>query len=503
MTLKELADKLYDEYKDLHETTLDYYSDLVDSVDQAIQAQQKLVDTYNDLENQLANAVKDIYQKMLDTKLDAIDTEIEALDKLREAREKANKERDNSRELSDLQISLKRAMMDTSGASNTKVLSYQDQIRSKLEEMGEDEYTERLDAIKEALNDQKEFLQKEFDDYFEDWQDFHKIIEERILGSEEGIKQVFETTKEFKEANNVQRAALMQDLMTKYETVSDYIRGGTESGSTIMDVFKNITDTKNSIEKIDSLLRDGTFTQQVGTSLSNVLNDYMTSQLNALEGRLNNSNTNYSSSPSSEPKAPVNPGNVGDNSLQKTQIQADNRMPKSVTLLKSEPGRLFNISNGGRKVSPVAGDRTTFVRFKKGSTYSVSGMKEIDGVTYYKINSGSSSVWVKASNITNPQYKKGGLADFTGPAWLDGTKSNPEAVLDAAQTKAFMSFTDKLAKLDATNALGSSIVNIESISFEVDSMSSPEDGEKAFDAFVQRFKEVGKQSGLSFVKNRL
>ena len=503
MTLKELADKLYDEYKDLHETTLDYYSDLVDSVDQAIQAQQKLVDTYNDLENQLANAVKDIYQKMLDTKLDAIDTEIEALDKLREAREKANKERDNSRELSDLQISLKRAMMDTSGASNTKVLSYQDQIRSKLEEMGEDEYTERLDAIKEALNDQKEFLQKEFDDYFEDWQDFHKIIEERVLGSEEGIKQVFETTKEFKEANNVQRAALIQDLMTKYETVSDYIRGGTESGSTIMDVFKNITDTKNSIEKIDSLLRDGTFTQQVGTSLSNVLNDYMTSQLNALEGRLNNSNTNYSSSPSSEPKAPVNPGNVGDNSLQKTQIQADNRMPKSVTLLKSEPGRLFNISNGGRKVSPVAGDRTTFVRFKKGSTYSVSGMKEIDGVTYYKINSGSSSVWVKASNITNPQYKKGGLADFTGPAWLDGTKSNPEAVLDAAQTKAFMSFTDKLAKLDATNALGSSIVNIESISFEVDSMSSPEDGEKAFDAFVQRFKEVGKQSGLSFVKNRL
>ena len=106
----------------------------------------------------------------------------------------------------------------------------------------------------------------------------------------------------------------------------------------------------------------------------------------------------------------------------------------------------------------------------KDSTYSVSGMKEIDGVTYYKINSGSSSVWVKASNITNPQYKKGGLADFTGPAWLDGTKSNPEAVLDAAQTKAFMSFTDKLAKLDATNALGSSIVNIESISFEVDSM---------------------------------
>ena len=29
------------------------------------------------------------------------------------------------------------------------------------------------------------------------------------------------------------------------------------------------------------------------------------------------------------------------------------------------------------------------------------------------------------------QYKTGGLADFTGPAWLDGTKSRPEYVLNA------------------------------------------------------------------------
>jgi hypothetical protein len=27
-------------------------------------------------------------------------------------------------------------------------------------------------------------------------------------------------------------------------------------------------------------------------------------------------------------------------------------------------------------------------------------------------------------------YKTGGLADFTGPAWLDGTKSRPEIVLN-------------------------------------------------------------------------
>jgi hypothetical protein len=35
-------------------------------------------------------------------------------------------------------------------------------------------------------------------------------------------------------------------------------------------------------------------------------------------------------------------------------------------------------------------------------------------------------------------YLRGGLADFTGPAWLDGTKSRPELVLNARDTQNFI-----------------------------------------------------------------
>ena len=60
----------------------------------------------------------------------------------------------------------------------------------------------------------------------------------------------------------------------------------------------------------------------------------------------------------------------------------------------------------------------------------------------------------------NP-YKQGGFADFTGPAWLDGTKSQPEAVLNAKQTKLFTSMVSSLERTAANNsninsALGSS-----------------------------------------------
>ena len=76
------------------------------------------------------------------------------------------------------------------------------------------------------------------------------------------------------------------------------------------------------------------------------------------------------------------------------------------------------------------------------------------------------------------QYATGGLADFTGPAWLDGTKSKPELVLNAQDTKNFIQLKDILGsimtgKTDSTaQNSGDSIydidINIENISNDYD-----------------------------------
>ena len=42
-------------------------------------------------------------------------------------------------------------------------------------------------------------------------------------------------------------------------------------------------------------------------------------------------------------------------------------------------------------------------------------------------------------------YKTGGLADYTGPAWLDGTPSKPELVLNPTDTKNFLALRDVLS----------------------------------------------------------
>ena len=46
----------------------------------------------------------------------------------------------------------------------------------------------------------------------------------------------------------------------------------------------------------------------------------------------------------------------------------------------------------------------------------------------------------------NIKFKTGGLADFTGPAWLDGTKSKPELVLNQKDTQNFIALKNILGK---------------------------------------------------------
>lgn len=80
-----------------------------------------------------------------------------------------------------------------------------------------------------------------------------------------------------------------------------------------------------------------------------------------------------------------------------------------------------------------------------------------------------------------PQYKTGGLADFTGPAWLDGTKSRPEYVLNAAQTERFFSLVDILEKYEPNEKTGKSGDNYFEIEINVEKLENDYDVEKVAD----------------------
>ena len=50
--------------------------------------------------------------------------------------------------------------------------------------------------------------------------------------------------------------------------------------------------------------------------------------------------------------------------------------------------------------------------------------------------------------ISISQYATGGIVDYTGPAWVDGTKKKPEAFLDYEDTRNVAGLRDELRKMN-------------------------------------------------------
>lgn len=140
-------------------------------------------------------------------------------------------------------------------------------------------------------------------------------------------------------------------------------------------------------------------------------------------------------------------------------------------------------SGGGSSGGSYSGGSTTYqspsttsstskkskynIRYQDGWTTTVTAMTEDMALNtaaeWYRKAKGISAdtfpvaTWKKYASASwvGYVYAKGGLADFTGPAWLDGSKSHPEAVLSAKQTEMFISLRDLLERITQSGGLTS------------------------------------------------
>ena len=102
----------------------------------------------------------------------------------------------------------------------------------------------------------------------------------------------------------------------------------------------------------------------------------------------------------------------------------------------------------------------------------------------FKLNAGYA--WDLDKKIVVKRYATGGLASNTGLAWLDGTPSEPEYVLNARQTDAFLKLADVLPSImgpngATTNTFGAMYLNFD---INVDQLASDYD----VDQLVNRIK---------------
>ena len=137
-----------------------------------------------------------------------------------------------------------------------------------------------------------------------------------------------------------------------------------------------------------------------------------------------------------------------------------------------------NVKEGVAKWDPATG-KTWVEKYNKQHFIEVAKRNNGPSREYAQV--------LKAKGIT--KYATGGLANYTGPAWLDGTPSKPELVLNAQDTKNFIALKDILSKaMSSAGAVSNSYAGDATyeININVDHISSDYDVDK----MAERVKKI-------------
>ena len=108
------------------------------------------------------------------------------------------------------------------------------------------------------------------------------------------------------------------------------------------------------------------------------------------------------------------------------------------------------LNSDSEKASNIA----SFYNLTEGQVFSWNGSDWLYAWGQARIIGTTGTNPLKYASKTPYKFETGGLADFTGPAWLDGTPSRPEYILNADQTARFFELIDILGDINKFDATG-------------------------------------------------
>lgn len=419
--LMEELDGLYDDYNDHATNTEELLSDQNEIL-------QEYIDNQLSLESKVLQAIEDREQAEIDRLTDEKEALEEAtqnyIDGLSEA---LSKEQDlyNKNQTDEETAKLQRrlAILQRSGGSASEIKSLQDQIDSRLQDAYFQAQQDQIDAIQEAANKQLEKLQTQIDlmtealEYQKEngllWNEVYEVMK----GSSSEITQFIEEyTQSLKENSKLQNDQDMEETKKEAEI---YVgkRDKDDRDNAWNDYYAN-ANYDESIKEANKAAAQEAFNTGFasgGSSAGEAAANKIFNDATAVSKKDENSSTTTTTTPTEEVSTTSQSGSI--------------------------QGRQVFV----RKKPKATDDSTKLGTLKSGGTFDAVGYK--NGwlkVENAKTSSGKKSGYINYSNYKKyyrgidvsklPAYAQGGLVDFTGPAWVDGSKSKPEAFLSASDT---------------------------------------------------------------------
>lgn len=485
--MQEDIDNLVDAFQNQRNALRDTEKDLVKYAQEVKKVREELVETEITIENWLVDALKNREKIMNDARQKALDDEIKMIETAVEARKKANDRESQNKELYKAQEALRRATLDSSGKNNAQLLQLQQDLEDKQLDIAEKRFEDDMDDRKQWLQDTKDAEQETYDYRLETMTWYWEQVQ---MIQEQGTEAMMETLIHWNEEYNTQSRLQQEEMEREWFNTMEAMRKATDMGAELNALTQDIVDVTYEVESMNISISALPGTWQKATDAANAY-------------------TAAASRASSYKPSSYSPGG-GDGSNEHPELFEDVEPTYNGTLKKGDKIEFKPAGGNGTTVatwntSGISNGSITDnwgydANYKAGDIKFINGewMVDIGGGQYVPIyHFQKQGTWGWGTHY----YASGGMVDYTGPAWVDGNKTHPEAFLSAYQTEQIGALANALDTNTVNNVSGDSNVTFGSINFNVASMSSSADGKKALEVFVQGANDLMAKRGIGTTLN--
>ena len=486
--MQEDIDDLVQAFQEQRDALRDTELSLQDYAKAVKKAREEIRDLTIDAEDTIVEALKNREKILHDARVKALDDEIDMIEKAVEARKKAREDDDSNKELYKAQEALRRATLDSSGKNNAQLLQLQQDLEDKQLEISEKRFEDDMDDRKQWLQDTKDAESETYDYRLEKmtwyWEQVTDLMER---STDEIMNFLISWDEEYRQTSATQQEKLKEQweaTFSKLKTITESLNDPIEQLKTrLSDVTSEVEDMNIKVQALAGQWNAATAAKQAYANTSS--------------GR--GSGGSYPGNGGEVPKTPEDElpegSKTGNSNKQPdSKFKVGDKVTSAVGILTD--GYAYDKSGNIKKPVTNKGMDTNKMWLGSGDKMYVTKVEYINGTYYYGLNytkDATPNLWLNGHQL---KYEDGGYVDYTGPAWVDGSKSRPEAFLSAYQTEQIGALAKSLDPSTVNNATTNSNVTFGSINFNVASMSSAADGKKALDIFVQGANDMMAKKGI-------
>ena len=498
--MQEDIDNLVQAFQEQRDGLRDTELELVNYANALKEAQQAVVDLTIEAENTIVEALKNRESIMHEARKKALEDEIDMIEKAVEARQKAQEEEEDASSVYEAQEALRRATLDSSGKNNAQLLQLQQDLEDKQKEISEKRFEDDMDDRKQWLQDTIDAEQETYDYRLEMMTWYWEQVEVIMSQSTEYIMEfLIQWDEEYRQVSATQQEQLRQQwefTFTQLKTITEML------DEPIINLKNNLSNVTAEVQNMNVNVQALPGSWNAATAAAN--NYYEAAKRAASVGGY--SGGGFSGG-----------GSGGDSGGKKTgggakvpSYQGNIKKGMTLELDREEYHYMLYSSLKGGKITYIkdSGLHDKNVEVLSNPTWSSS----LNGY-YIKVKVDGKTGYMRASMDqqglginkyfhdrgwlqSGTKYATGGLVDYTGPAWVDGTSSKPEAFLNPYQTEQIGALADALDTNIVKNFANNSNITFGSINFNVASMSSPADGRKALEVFVKGANDLMAKKGI-------